>query len=160
MTDGRKLRIWKLCSDHSPSPTAKNSYGLPFKPYEYNVASHIDASLNSHDPIAWVLRPIELDVRDYSSVRHRMTQSQVELDPRLRRFTHGGKKIVVEPPLPSHQMSPLALLSPTGSASSDKFMEMPLLNPPPLTSPASVSTPTPPKTVKMDPRLNKARART
>jgi len=147
-------------SDHSPSPTAKNSYGLPFKPYEYNVASHIDASLNSHDPIAWVLRPIELDVRDYSSVRHRMTQSQVELDPRLRRFTHGGKKIVVEPPLPSHQMSPLALLSPTGSASSDKFMEMPLLNPPPLTSPASVSTPTPPKTVKMDPRLNKARART
>jgi len=147
-------------SDHSPSPNPKHSYGLPFKPYEYNVASHIDASLNSHDPIAWVLRPVDVDIRDYSSIRHGMTQSQIELDPRLRRYTQGGKKIVVEPPLPSHQMSPMALLSPTGSSSSsDKFMEVQLLNPS-LSSPAAINTPTPPKTVKMDPRLNKARART
>ena len=90
----------------SPKRTEEEKYlsdklGLPFKPHIYHVAKEIDASINSHSPIDWVLIPVEVKERDYSYVRHHFSPSQLELDPRLRRFAKSGAVNMKDLPLPT-----------------------------------------------------------
>ena len=78
-----------------------NKLGLPFKPHIYHVAKEIDASLNSHPPMEWVLMPLDLPPRDYSDVKHHFSPQQIELDPRLRPLVKPPQPKLKDLPLPS-----------------------------------------------------------
>ena len=89
----------------SPKHDDDNKYlsdkmGLPFKPYIYNVAKEIDASLNSHPVLDWVLHPVDVPVRDYSSLRFNFSAAQQDLDPRLRKTPKSSLAVMKELPLP------------------------------------------------------------
>lgn len=64
-----------------------DSLGLPFKPHIYQVAKEIEAGLNSHPPMEWVLRVVSVPRPNYSQLRHHCSPAQLELDPRLRRYS-------------------------------------------------------------------------
>ena len=90
----------------SPKQTEEEKYlsdklGLPFKPHIYNVAKEIDASINSHPPIDWNLVSVDVLPRDYSNIKHHFSASQIELDPRLRRFGKSGIAKMKDLPLPN-----------------------------------------------------------
>ena len=82
--------------------TVKDAFGLPFKPHiMHEVAKEIDASFGSHSPIDWLLKPVACPKPDYSDIKHLFSNSQLEADPRLRKFAKSGMAKLKELPLPS-----------------------------------------------------------
>ncbi len=82
-----------------------DSLGLPFKPHIYHVAKEIEAGLNSHPPMEWMLRAVVVPKPDYSHLRHHCSPAQLELDPRLRRYSARSsmarlKELPLPPPGP------------------------------------------------------------
>ena len=134
--------------------------GFPFKPhFVHAVARVIEASLHSHDPIPWVLRPVDVQHRDYSAValRHGLSSTMLELDPRLRRYSaangagYSAKATVMS-------VSPKS--NAVAAASQSPLARQHSLTPqsPTVTSPPNnLPTIAQPKPVKVDPRLNRAR---
>ena len=82
--------------------TVKDAFGLPFKPHiMHEVAKEIDASFGSHSPIDWMLKPLVCPRPDYSDIKHLFSNTQLEADPRLRKFAKSGMAKLKELPLPS-----------------------------------------------------------
>merc|ERR1719336_2646525 len=82
--------------------TVKDAFGIPFKPHiMHEVAKEIDASFGSHSPIDWLLKPVACPKPDYSDIKHLFSNSQLEADPRLRKFAKSGMAKLKELPLPS-----------------------------------------------------------
>jgi hypothetical protein len=130
--------------------------GLPFKPHMMQMAREIEASLHTHDPILWVLRPVDVNHRDYSAIvmRHGgLSAVQMDLDPRLRRYSTNSSAAytattTVLHSSPGGAASPLARQQSFGTPQSPPILSQ--ATPPPL-------PPAQPKPVKVDPRLNRAR---
>ncbi|RZF46145.1 hypothetical protein LSTR_LSTR013103 [Laodelphax striatellus] len=80
-----------IASPPPPEDDSVNLAGLPFKPAPvHTAATEIDASINSHPPIVYRLRPIQPSKPDYSTMPH---PAGGALDPRWRkaaRFSGGG----------------------------------------------------------------------
>merc|ERR1719297_719404 len=80
----------------------KDAFGLPFKPHIiHEVAKEIDASFGSHSPIDWLLKPVACPKPDYADIKHLFSNTQLEADPRLRKFAKSGMAKLKELPLPS-----------------------------------------------------------
>ena len=63
----------------------KSNENLPFKSVPNAVAKEIEASYNSHSPVEYKLRKLNLIKPDYSEVLTNIPLSRREGDPRLRR---------------------------------------------------------------------------
>ena len=62
--------------------------GLPFKPHRVQpAAKEIDATICSHSPLDYKLRPLALTKPDYSSLVATIPVSRIQQDPRLRRYS-------------------------------------------------------------------------
>ncbi len=62
--------------------------GLPFKPHRVQpAAKEIDATICSHFPLDYKLRPLALTKPDYSSLVATIPVSRIQQDPRLRRYS-------------------------------------------------------------------------
>lgn len=65
--------------------------GLPFKPHIVgSVAKEIDASIHSHSPLHYILKPAFVSTPHYADVisRLHLPLSQVQQDPRLKKYAH------------------------------------------------------------------------
>ena len=92
----------------------ENTMGLPFKPHmPQSVAKEIDASIYSHSPLNYKMRPIQVAKPDYSDVivKHHIPASQACQDPRLRRYSSASSPLRSPPPTSSTPMSPPASMS-------------------------------------------------
>ena len=79
-----------------------DALGLPFKPHiMHEVAKEIEASVASHSPIDWILRPVSCPKPDNADIKHLFSNAQLEADPRLRKFAKSGMAKLKELPLPS-----------------------------------------------------------
>ena len=71
--------------------------GLPFKPHRMQpAAKEIDASICSHAPLDYKLRPLDLSKPDYSSLVTSIPVSRIQQDPRLRRYAK-KRPLPIEP---------------------------------------------------------------
>lgn len=60
---------------------------LPFKAIQnYTPATEIDASVNSHPPISWVVYIVEIPKPDYTGLKLNKQEAQTTGDPRLRKI--------------------------------------------------------------------------
>ena len=91
----------------SPKPTDMErnigeALNLPFKPHIAMVAAtEIDAGVTSHSPIEYRLKPLRVSRPDYSDIKHLFSPTQLETDPRLRRFAKSGMAKMKDLPLPN-----------------------------------------------------------
>ena len=78
---------------------------LPFKPVDFKPCVEIDASVNSHPPMEWVVVHVTVERLDYSLQRYRLTEPQLRADPRLkaarRRSSQEDKQPVKPPVIPT-----------------------------------------------------------
>ena len=75
---------------------------LPFKPVDFKPCVEIDASVNSHPPMEWVVVHVTVERLDYSLQRFRLTEPQLRADPRLkaaRRRSSQEEKQPAKPPV-------------------------------------------------------------
>lgn len=60
---------------------------LPFKAIQnYTPASEIDASINSHPPITWQVRTVDIPRPDYTGLKLNVQEAHATGDPRLRKI--------------------------------------------------------------------------
>ena len=125
--------------------------GLPFKPHRVQpAAKEIDATICSHLPLDYKLRPLALTKPDYSSLVATIPVSRIQQDPRLRRYSK-MRPLPLEPEVAAIEAKPSPLLQSTVEKPSDPRRKAAAAASGPSSTPPQLQLRSPEETVQSKP---------